>query len=292
MLLLVARDKFSVKSLLLAFDITDPTCPLEPFLQFATEELSILSTRAVMLRLPEGGFGIAVGGSLNKVGTLHVVCLEGSVSPLKYEFDTENVDYLIAIDLNHSGYADRIYVGDQNQLFGKDLVSLEIDEKDRNFHRQNIQIFTPPLAVWDMLDQGVQLYFIGETVQGKGLYRIRDPLDSSKERSDIEFIMPGDYVAGYLRFGQYWLVPRELNQVPVVLDLVTHQVITMDRQLKLNESAGGDTRVIAKLFWDLQQQKEILITLNSDCQLNTETLQAHHNPYGRLTWLKSVDNEI
>jgi len=284
LLVLTAIDSNHQKSLMLVFDVTDPKGLLRPFLIYTENDLSIMTTKPVVLRLNSNQFGIAVGGHLKNRGVLHVILLENFKLPVTFTLGKKAVSCLAAVDMNQRAAVDRIYLSDDEHLW-----VLNMANPDR-FHVKllaDVNLLHSLIVVPSVQTQGLRLYFLGSVLERKGLFMFEDPLDNPHASVESpSLIHEGDYAALFVRFGQLFVVPKMIQQAPLLLALPSHRFVPMMRQVIYSTSPVEGVVFISRLLWDPKKQQEVLLTLNLSCQLTISVLHVDRKPYGRIMWRK------
>lgn len=133
---------------------------------------------------------------------------------------------LTAADLKQTGTIDRLYVWDQDHIWSVDPALA--DYRD-SYRLAAVNQISHLWVVPDIKGEGVRLYFLGEYLHKKGLFMVSDTLNNSN-RGDLLEVVPiiaGDYSALFVRFGRLLLVPSDPSQKPEVLDLPSHQPVSI-----------------------------------------------------------------
>jgi hypothetical protein len=283
-------------STLLIFDVTETNKLLHPILNFKPDELPLDLSKAVFLRFEKSGFAIGVGGMLNNSGVLKIISLEGRFLPKQLTFETSPISYLSAIDLQGRAVVERIYCRDERSWWRVDVgTGAQLSAKKLIYP---LQIFSSLTVIKNPHQSGLLLYFLGNYQQTKGLWSIEDPImandalktnDTVNSRS-LKLVQAGDYAALVATFGRLILIPHQNNTLPTVINIADHKPVPVSWKIILDEkNANADSlpptsTLYADLLWDPVTQQEIVLNLNTSCQLSISSASINRQKYTRQSW--------
>lgn len=290
MLAVSITHTFKSEASILVFDITDPTKPLEASLLYNKKESIVQFSRPVFIRFKEGTFGIAMGGYSKDKGMFWMFSLEDARSPIQLTMGQSALSFLSAIDSNASGVVDTIYAADGQHAWSFDLTHSNCIEAKQI--SDTIEPSSSFKVIKNKQSPGVRLYCLGSDKETMGLFGIQDPVPVDKKAVIQKMIIKGDYQDIKLRFGQLILIPKQGNAVATVIRLANHQKLSI-KWNSISQSKNDESNIVAShVLWDPEEQQEVLITLNTSCQLNVSAARLNTKEYSRMAWREISQNII
>jgi len=264
LLLLTVTEKTGQQSLLQIFDVTYPTEGLRQLWAYDFSQVGGINTRPIVVRLPSQTEGILFASSKVGIPCLQFIDLSVPKTVRSISIDAKLPERLSAIDSKQSGVVDKLYMSDGTALFAatwrekEQKVAMELLVKGR--------VDDGPLVVRDPKGWGHRLYLIGEIMGERGVFLVEESEGQTTQEVGVQLIAAGEFLAIFVRYGQLWVIPRAVSEVPFVLKMPFHQ------RVKLASSpqylGPGHHRIHAALVWDALLAEERLIFLNDSCQLN------------------------
>lgn len=283
LLVLTIMDQHYPHDKVMIFEVTSSNVPLKPIMNYASQEISAISSKPVFLRFKNGQFGIAIGGHLKEQAVLQIILFDNPQASIRYKFNGKSVTDLLAVDIYQQIAVNRIYLSDREHLWVLDLTKLNQSEVRL---LANIKDLYALVALSNPQAEGLRLYFIGRNLQFKGLFMLEDPLSTDVLVKEPRLICEGDYAALFARFGQLWVIPRQRGEAPLSLSLPSHLTLAIRQQgfYPLLDFFPKEEVIVSKLMWDPKRRVELLLTMNLSCQLNVFALYVDKTRYGRIMW--------
>lgn len=278
----LAKDRLTQKSVLWIFDMTDPTKPLEPLRVHDLGEFITEKDQLQIVRLNNGSFAIVIVGSLQEQGSIMLFFLDELKPPRHLKIGGNRLSFLIAVDLYQQGVVDKLYVGGSQQLWVIDCANIDQVSIKK---LAKVEVVGLPIIIPDRKGEGTQIYFLGSFTQQKGLWVIHDNGSQGILTPPIKLVKEGDFIGFFIRFGYFLLVPKNLAFPPLAFNLSSHQPIPIHWQTLYKDKSEFNLEArLVRLMWEPKEQKEILLILNSSCQLNILSGSLTEHQYGRVSW--------
>ncbi len=288
----IVNNEGEEKSLGIVFDITDPY-QLNRISELSPKKMTKVIAKPFFVRMSSASdhhWGIIWAGAAKELGALQFIPLAAPSAVIEYTTRGRDISIVEAVDLDSRGVVDRIYAGD---LTGA-LWVFDLKQSDHPKAKKiaSLQVLSGPKVVKANHGGGVYLYVLAENEsREQRMYALEDKLNTTDELIPVLLDKTAtlDY---FIRFGRAIFVPRS-NSLPFVMNLASHKPVavaweSMKSTTELGAESGSEKICegdkVVKLLWDPKKHQDILVTLNSKCQLNSMTGTMNADRLGRQSF--------
>jgi len=261
---------------------------------FTPKGLHKILAKPIFARLENDLWGILWGGETREgQGGIEFIPFQAPEKILDICFpEAKGIHLMEAMDLNTRGVVDLIYAGDLTGGLWADKLRTDTKETNEKFKPRKItdlQILAGPWVIKDKQGIGTKLYALSKPGMSEPrIFRFNDNLNLDIKPKVLD---QEPALTFKIRFGRALIIPKSMKAPTVinVADEKTVPILWEKMGSKSREEMAESQNVAAALLWDLKERKDVIITLNSKCQLSCWAAKVNQDKLGRISFIEEKD---